>query len=155
GGLYVFPNPELQPETSWNTEAGVKQAFKLGKRFGFADVAAFYQKFFNTIEYNYALWSPDSAGFKFVNTGETKVRGLDFSLTGDGKIFNDVELTLTGGYTYTLPQTVDPHYVYAKENPSEGFIPKELSYSNTSSDTTNYILKYRFQHIAKVDAEGT
>jgi len=155
GGLIVFPNPDLQPETSWNSEIGVKQAFKLGKWYGFLDGAAFWQEFFNTIEYNYALWSPDSAGFKFVNTGETRVRGLDFSLTGEGKIFRNVELSVIAGYTYTLPQSVDPHYVYATEHPSEGFIPKQLDYIITSSDTTDYILKYRFQNIAKMDAEAT
>jgi len=153
GGLFVFPNPDLQPETSWNTELGVKQAFKLGKWYGFLDGAAFWQEYQNTIEYNYALWAPDSAGFKFVNTGDTRVRGLDFSLMGDGKIFRNVELSILAGYTYTLPQSVDPHDVYAIENPGEGFIPKQLTYINTSSDTTNYILKYRFQHIAKIDAE--
>ncbi len=155
GGLIVFPNPDLKPETSWNSELGIKQAFKLGKWYGFLDGAAFWQEFFNTIEYNYALWEPDSAGFKFVNTGNTRVRGLDFSLVGDGKIAPNVSLSFLGGYTYTLPQSVDPHYVYAKENPGEGFIPRDLNYIITSSDTTNYILKYRFQHIAKMDAEVT
>ena len=24
GGLDIFPNPQLQPETSWNTEVGLK-----------------------------------------------------------------------------------------------------------------------------------
>jgi len=74
-------------------------------------------------------------------------------LTGEGKIFHTIGLSVLAGYTYTLPQSVDPHYVYAKENPGEGFIPKDLNYIATSSDTTDYILKYRFQHIAKMDAE--
>ncbi|MCY7408888.1 MAG: TonB-dependent receptor [Chitinophagales bacterium] len=153
GGLIVYPNPTLLPEISWNAEMGVKQSIKIGKWFCFLDGAAFWQEYKNTIEYNYALFSPDSAGFKFLNTGPARVRGLDFSISGTGKIFNAVTLTVIGGYTYTLPQSVDPHLVYATEKPGEGFIPKQLSYISTSSDTTDYILKYRLQHIAKIDAE--
>lgn len=153
GGLYVFPNQDLLPETSWNSEFGIKQAFRFNTWYCFFDAAFFWQEYHNTIEYNYALWAPDSAGFRFVNTGDSRVRGVDLSLQGDGKIFGQLGLSLLAGYTYTLPQAVDPDYVYAKENPGEGFIPKDLTYINTSSDTTDYILKYRFQHIAKADAE--
>ncbi|MBK9730958.1 MAG: TonB-dependent receptor [Chitinophagaceae bacterium] len=153
GGITVFPNPDLQPETSWNAEVGIKQGFRIAKFMGFIDLATFWQEYFNTIEYNYALWEPGKAGFKFVNTGHTRVRGIDLSLTGDGQLSSTVGLTVIAGYTYTLPQSVEPHFEYAVDNPSEGFIPKPLSYISTSSDTTNYILKYRFQHIAKIDAE--
>jgi iron complex outermembrane receptor protein len=153
GGLFVFPNPELQPETSWNTELGVKQAFKLGNWYCYLDGAAFWEEYHQAIEYNYALWAPDSAGFKFVNTGDARVRGLDFSLAGQGNISHYVGLNILAGYTYILPQSVDPHFVYAVENPGEGFIPKQLDYINTSTDTTNYILKYRFQNLFKIDAE--
>lgn len=153
GGLTVFPNPDLQPESSWNSEIGYKQALAFGKWYAFVDAALFWQEYHNTIEYNYALWSPDSAGFKFVNTGDSRVRGIDLSLSGDGNISNGLKLSLLAGYTFTLPQTTDPHYVYAVENPGEGFIPKQLSYVVTSSDTTNNILKYRLQHLAKADAE--
>lgn len=153
GGITIFPNPDLQPETSWNAELGIKQGFRIAQFIGFIDLATFWQEYFNTIEYNYALWEPQLAGFKFVNTGHTRVRGIDLSLTGDGQLSPSVGLTVMAGYTYTLPQAVEPHFEYAFDNPSEGFIPKPLSYVSTSSDTTNYILKYRFQHLFKIDAE--
>src|SRR5262249_19173354 len=54
GGLFVFPNPDLQPETSWNAELGVKQAIKIANWYGFADGVVFWQEFTNTVEYNYA-----------------------------------------------------------------------------------------------------
>ncbi|HCI58192.1 MAG TPA: hypothetical protein DFH96_05375, partial [Bacteroidetes bacterium] len=53
GGISVFPNPEVQPESSWNAEAGIKQGFKIGNFFGFADIAVFEQRYHNTIEYIY------------------------------------------------------------------------------------------------------
>ncbi len=155
GGLFVFPNPELKPETSQNLEAGIKQGFKLGKFYGYLDLAAFWQQYNNTIEYTYARWLPDSAGFKFVNTGTSLVHGYEISLAGGGKIFKDVSLNLLLGYTYSLPQSEAPNEVYGVDNPGPGFTPTQLSYSSTSTDTTNRILKYRFLHSAKGDMEIT
>jgi len=153
GGITIFPNPDVSPETSWNAEAGVKQGFKIGKFYGFIDLAAFWQEYTSTIEWIYALWAPDSAGFKFVNTGNTRVKGLEVSVSGEGKIWRNFGISLLGGYTYTVPQTMDPHYVFATDNPGPDFIPTPLTYTNTSTDTTNQILKYRFQHLAKIDVE--
>lgn len=155
GGITIFSNPDVEPETSWNAEAGVKQGFKIGSFMGFADLSFFQQQYQNTIEYIYAIWSPDSAGFKFVNTGNTRVKGLEFSLMGEGKPVRDISLMVIAGYTYLLPQSLDPDYVFATDNPSTDFTPTPLTYSNTSTDTTDNILKYRFQHLAKADAEIT
>lgn len=153
GGLFVFPNPELIAEKSECIEVGIKQGFKIGKFLAYFDLAFFKQKYENTIEYTYARWIPDSAGFKFVNTGTSYVKGYEISLAGGGKIFRDLSLNLLLGYTYTLPQSDSPNEVYGNDNPGPGFIPTELSYANTSTDTSNRILKYRFQHTAKGDIE--
>ncbi|MGZ4048582.1 MAG: TonB-dependent receptor [Bacteroidia bacterium] len=155
GGIAVYPNPQLQPETSWNTEVGLKQGFKIGNFVGFADLAAFWQEYQNTIEFVYAFWNKDQyggylPGFKFVNTGDTRIRGLDASLVGEGKISKDFKIDVIAGYTYTLPQSIHPHDVFATDS-----LPNKMTYINTSSDTTNNILKYRFQHIAKVDLQLT
>jgi outer membrane receptor protein involved in Fe transport len=153
GGITIYPNPQIQPETSWNTEVGLKQAFKFGNFYGYLDAAAFWQEYSNTIEYSYAVWRPDSVGFKFINTGDTRVRGLDFSFMGEGKLGRNFTLSILGGYTYCLPQSVNPDQVYATDHPPAGIPPNQLSYAKTSTDTTNNILKYRFQHIAKVDVQ--
>ncbi len=153
GGITIYPNPQIQPETSWNTEVGLKQGFKLGNFYGYLDAAAFWQEYSNTIEYTYAVWRPDSVGFKFVNTGGTRVRGLDFSFMGEGKLGHNFTLSILGGYTYCLPQSTTPDLVYATDHPPAGIPPNQLSYAKTSTDTANNILKYRFQHIAKIDAQ--
>ena len=156
GGISVFPNPEVQPESSWNAEAGIKQGFKIGNFFGFADIAVFEQRYHNTIEYIYALWQPDQlAGFKFVNTGNSRVKGLEVSIMGEGKPVRNFAISFLGGYTYTLPQSLEPDYIFATDNPPTDFLPDSLSYSSTSTDTSKNILKYRFQHIAKMDIEFT
>jgi outer membrane receptor protein involved in Fe transport len=155
GGIAIYPNPQLKPETSWNTEIGVKQGFKIKNFVGFLDLAAFWQEYQNTIEFVYAFWNKDEyggylPGFKFVNTGDTRVRGIDASLAGEGKISKDLTINILAGYTYTLPQSVNPHDVFAIDS-----LPNKMTYINTSTDTTNNILKYRFQHIAKLDLQLT
>ncbi len=157
GGLDVFSNPILKPETSWNTELGIKQGYKINNFIGFIDVAAFWQEYSNTIEFTYGFWDKHkdifgddslAAGFKFINTGDTRVRGLEISLVGDGKIAKDLSISFLGGYTYTLPQAVHPNEVFAIDS-----TPQKMTYIFTSTDTTNNILKYRFRHIAKADLQ--
>jgi outer membrane cobalamin receptor len=160
GGISILPNPDLKPETSRGFELGVKQGYKIGSFYGYIDAAAFWQEYENTIEFNYARWDTTESihsaaivGFKRVNTGSSRIRGLDFSVVGNGMLPGNIELTIYGGYTYSLPQSLDPNYVYATENTKYPLRPSELTYISTSTDTTDHILKYRFRHIAKLDAE--
>ena len=154
GGITLFPNPEIQPESSWSTEIGVKQSVKIGNFIVYADFVAFWQQYHNAIEYIFGSWDPDeAAGFKFLNTGDTRVKGYEISFTGSGKLYKNFSVNLLAGYTYILPQTLNPDYVFATDNPADGFIPTDLTYANTSTDTTNNILKYRFQNQVKADVE--
>lgn len=151
GTFGVFPNPDLQAETSTSFEIGFKQAFKFGKVMGYLDFAGFHQEYENTIEYLFGLWDASVApvGFKFLNTGNTRVRGMDISLVMKAEIKKDIDFTIMGGYTYVLPVSLNPNEIYTYDNAPGG--PRPMSYSATSMDTTDYILKYRFQHTAKGD----
>jgi outer membrane receptor protein involved in Fe transport len=153
GSFGVFPNPDLEPETSTNSEIGIKQGFKIGSFMGYLDLAGFHQEFENTIEYLFGIWdvSVAPAGFKFLNTGNTRVRGLDISIMGVTDTSKDLTITLLGGYTYVLPISLNPDYIYALDNAPGG--QQDLSYNTTSMDTTDDILKYRFQHTAKIDMQ--
>ncbi len=160
GGLAIYPNPALLPESSWNAEIGLKQGFKIKKFMGFIDGAIFWQEYKNTIEFTFGTWGnhfdqfgdpqPDN-GFIYLNTGETRVRGAELSIGGDGKIARDIRLNVLAGYTYVLPQAVNPGEVFATD--SNLLSPQPLSYDSSSTDTRNAILKYRFQHIAKIDLQ--
>jgi outer membrane receptor protein involved in Fe transport len=154
GNFGFYPNPDLKSETSWNAEVGIKQLFKIASFVGFLDVCGYWQEYKNYIEFNAALWgnNPDfskNMGFKFLNTGPARVRGIDCTLTGEGKLAKNVTIGLLAGYTYSLPQSLAPHEVYYTDT----LLNNTFNYSQTSSDTTNNILKYRMQHVAKLDLQ--
>jgi len=163
GNFGVFPNPDLKPESSWNAEVGLKQGLKFGKLMGYFDVAGFWQEYQNTIEYMFGVWNPitsletmgSSAGFKFLNTGESRVLGIDVSFTGVSRIGEKAELTFMTGYNYIVPKTLTPDFVYASDSVYSGpnGTPREFSYTSTSLDPSNNILKYRFLHNVKSDFE--
>lgn len=155
GSFGVFNNPDLIPETSWNAEIGVRQGLKFMSFYGYFDVAAFYQEYNNTIEYLFGFWgNPESSpnyGFKFVNTGRSKVTGIDVSLTGQVKLAGDFEINTMLGYTYTLPIALEPDLVFAYDNNPGG--DNAFSYNSTSVDSSKRILKYRSLHTVKMDVE--
>ncbi len=181
GGQNIFPNTELQAERSYNAEFGVKQGFEIGQFRGFLDAAVFYQEFDNYIEFTFGPWGThvtqnfqgdtiidyanlgNILGFKSVNTGKAMVKGLDISIVGAGKL-GSIELKMLAGYTYVLPQSLDPDNEYAilelKELVSEGEYPpgplfRDVTYNNTSSFSENNLLKYRIEHMLKLDVEAT
>ena len=154
-GRYGFyPNPDLTSETSWSTELGVAQPMKLAEFKAILDIAYFYQEYNNYIEFAMGPWNPDDKaplgnrlGFRYLNTGPARIQGLDVSFMGTGLIGRQVELILAMSYTYSKPQAKEPNSVYYTLGQTD------YSYQSTSSDTTNYILKYRIQHLAKFDLD--
>ncbi len=169
GALRIFPNEDIASETSYNLEAGIKQGFKAGGVLGFLDVAVFQQAFDNFIEFTFGQWETpaeltvealqSSLGFKSVNTGSARVRGVDLSLMGQGSI-GQVGLQFLAGYTFTQPVSTTPDQVYAlspvpSAHPMSADNFDTLTYTRTSSDPTNNILKYRMQHLVRADVEGT
>ena len=160
-GIEIYANPELKPETGWSAELGIKQAIKINKWVGFLDVAAFIMRYNDMMEFIFGQWGDPQTmplyglGFKSVNVGKTQISGIEFSMNGQGKINNDLTINLIGGYTYMIPVAMNPNHVYAESigqiSINGELIGPELTYENSSSDPS--ILKYRYQHIAKIDAE--
>lgn len=156
GMFGVFPNPDLKPEKSKSFEVGVKQGFKIGNCKGYFDVAAFHQKYENNIEYLFGSWDPSVSiiGFKFLNTGNSQVRGLDVSLAATTAETNKrFGVTTLIGYTYIEPISLTPDSVYAYSKMQDGSVGQALTYKNSSMDTTGNVLKYRFKHMFKMDVE--
>jgi iron complex outermembrane receptor protein len=155
GSIGVFDNPELMPEKSWNAEIGIKQGFKFSHFYGFLDVAYFYQIYENTIQYLFGFWDPTYqfaiAGFKFVNTGRSRINGLDISVNGTSKTSHHWQINYLIGYTYVMPVAEEPDLVYAHDYNPGGHT--EFSYNSTSVDPSKGILKYRYLHTAKANLD--
>jgi outer membrane cobalamin receptor len=157
-GLFgVFPNPGLLPETSRSFELGVKQGFKIDNCLGYLDVAGFQQNYYNTIEYLFGPWQQNVSlfGFKFVNTGDSRVNGADMSLVcATPESIKNFGVTALVGYTYVNPVSLTPNLVYAHTEGIPGSTADtNYSYKTTSLDTSGNVLKYRFRHMIKADVE--
>ncbi|HRG01011.1 MAG TPA: TonB-dependent receptor [Bacteroidia bacterium] len=156
GMFGVFPNPDLKPETSKSFEVGIKQGFKIGNCKGYVDVAAFHQKYEDNIEYLFGIWDPNVSivGFKFLNTGKSQVRGIDASIAATTAETNKrFGVSALIGYTYIEPITLTPDSIYGYSKNIDGSVGPALNYKNSSMDTTDNILKYRFKHMFKMDIE--
>jgi iron complex outermembrane receptor protein len=154
GNFGVFPNPDIKPELATNSEVGIKQGLKFGKLYGYLDLAAFWQEYTNTIEYLFGFWdldSPTGAGFKFLNTGKSRVLGIDISFSGQAKLNKNNTINFISGYNYILPKTLNPDLIYAVDNHPVN--PRSYSYNSTSLNPDDQILKYRFLHNVKMDVE--
>ncbi len=157
GTINIFANPSLVAETSDNAEIGIKQGFKIGNFMGYADLAVFQQNYENFIEFTFGPWGRATAGldilkvfgFKSLNTGQARIRGAEFSLMGAGNI-GQHEFQVLAGYTFTEPKSLTPHLNYAI-NEASSVVQDTVNYIRTSSDTANYILKYRLQHLVRAD----
>ncbi|MFT4524713.1 MAG: outer membrane cobalamin receptor [Bacteroidia bacterium] len=150
GGFGVLPNPDLNPETSWNMEIGAKQGFKVGKFYGYLDIVGFWQEFTNSIDFAMVKGTPPS--LKFYNTGDTRVRGVEASVMGGGDLTENFGVQLIVGYTFTSPQALEPNKPFdILPTPTPGVFDT-LSHATTSAAATT-TLKYRFQHLASGDVE--
>ncbi len=156
GTFGVFDNPNLVPETSVNAEIGIKQGFKFMKFLGYLDGAVFQQDYENTIEYLFGFWYPGPPpypstvwGFKFINTGKSRIIGIDISMNGHAQLSDNLLMTLMVGYNYILPKCLEPDLVFATDyRPPQN---TEFTFRNTSVNPEKNILKYRFLHTIKGD----
>ena len=162
GNFGIYPNPDLKSETSWNAEVGLKQLFKISKFVGFIDICGFWQEYKNYIEFNAGLWGRNvdslgnldiskNLGYKFLNTADARVWGIDVSLMGEGKFTKNFSMAVMGGYTFSRPTCLEPDKVYYRDT----LLNQDFSYMSSSSDTRENILKYRFEQLAKLDVEFT
>ena len=90
-GIYVYQNPELKPESGWSSELAIKQGFKIGNWGGYLDIAGFIMEYENMMEFSFGQWQQTSAnslgiGFKSINIGDTRISGIEFSLSAGGKV---------------------------------------------------------------------
>ena len=159
GNYGFYPNPNLESETSWNVELGVQQPFKFSIFEGMFDVAGYYQRYKNYVEFFFGPWlTPEQErnlfrryGFKFLNTGEAAIMGIDASLAIEAKISKKVKMSLFVAYAFTNPKVLDTARVFHRLEK----LDYNYTYKNSSTDTTGQIMKYRIEHLAKADMDFT
>ncbi len=145
--LRLFPNPDLTEEMGWSCEVGLKQGFKIQDWSGYIDVAGFWTEYKNMIEFAFGLYNPDTVtvtlfnisdwlGFQAQNVGRAQIKGLDFTLAGQGQI-GQFGVSILAGYTYMYPLNLN----------------NDSLYLITKSDSASNMLKYRFNHLAKADLQ--
>ncbi len=132
GATIISPNVNLLSETGWSAELGVKQGFEKGDFQGLADLSLYWSEYQDMMEF---VFTGLIDGFQSQNIGDTRIRGLDFSLSGKGKIWG-LETNLLAGYTF-----VDPIF--------QDFTARD----SLASSVDFNILKYRSKHQFKVDVQ--
>lgn len=143
GGISIIPSPELNSETGWSFELGVKQGFKIGKWQGFIDLAGFWSEYEDMMEFQ-ASKDPSYFGtaFQIQNIGNTRITGLDASVAGEGNI-GPVDIQLIAGYTLLIP---------TYKNFQDSATHAEILQYSTSDEN---VLKYRNRHTIKFDGQAT
>lgn len=147
GGLIpISPNPDLQSETGWSAELGLKQGFKLAGFEGFLDFAAFWSEYSDMMEFTLS----EVVGFQSQNVGATVIKGLELTVAGRGSLFG-LPTTLLTGFTIIDPKFAefDTIPVPSGQQPTEG----QLNYKNSSVDYN--VLKYRNKRTFKLDLESS
>lgn len=141
-GNVVRPNPSLVSETGWTAELGLKQGFKVGAWQGYADLTAFVSEYEDMMEFVLAqlgfgpppTFTPQ-ASFESQNVGDTRVKGMEVSVAGQGTL-GQGQLYLLTGYTW-----IEPRY-------------QEFTMPIDQGSSVDYnVLKYRYSHVFKWDAE--
>ncbi|PHI18936.1 hypothetical protein CEQ90_15535 [Lewinellaceae bacterium SD302] len=146
GGVLVSPNPQLESETGWTAELGIKQGFKVAGLSGFADFSIFQSRYQDMLEFSFLNLFVD--GFQSLNVGDTEINGLEISIGGQGELFGG-KTSLIGGYTYILPRFAqwDTTAIESGELGTQA----QRNYALGTSEEN--ILKYRNQHSTKLDIE--
>lgn len=146
GGFSISPNPDLQSETGWSAELGLKQGLRVGSLKGFLDLALFRTEYQDMMEFNFINFQ---RGFSSVNTGGVRISGVDASLVGELQLFN-CPTTFMAGYLW-----IDPKFLEFDLTPQEpGVTPTQGQRNAVGSSSTENVLKYRSRNSYKFDIES-
>lgn len=158
GLVNIFPNPNLKPEKGYSAELGIKQGFAFGAFKGFVDAAYFFTEYNNMVEFNFGQWRAqpfnpnnflNNFGFTSFNIGKARISGIDVGLTS-GINTSKMEWLFMLGYTYSNPIMLAPNQVFATDSSA---LKREYTYNFTGTDTIYSPLKYRYNHLAKIDIQ--
>ncbi len=154
GPASIIPNPDLESETGWSTEIGVKQGFQIGKFQGFVDLSGFWSEYQNMMEFNFTS-DAFPIGFKSQNVGDTRIQGMEITVAGGTKE-GVLPTTVLCGYTFINPKFKE----FTDIDENAGWSPEEINNftegerNDFFSTSDENILKYRSRHSFKIDIES-
>ena len=128
GGLVILPNPELQAETGYSAEVGVRQEFQNFFISSYLDAAAFYSEYDNMIEYTL---NETATGFRAENIGDTRIPGIELAWGSQWDV-GKLKIQTLVGYTHI--------------NPTYRNFTDDIKLSGTADFN---ILKYRYRNSLK------
>ncbi|MBC8047244.1 MAG: TonB-dependent receptor [Fimbriimonadaceae bacterium] len=153
GLLQIVPNEDLNAEYGWNAEVGIKKQIAIDDWKGYADFAVYITDYFEMTEFTFGTYSYEGAsvlGFKSLNTSRARLGGFEFTMNGTGKILGN-NFNFLGGYNYVYPADLSADSSYGEwdtfaDNFLHGITHKDSVFLST-------VLKYRFRHMMRFDAE--
>ncbi len=138
GSVRIFPSPSVKPESGWSSEAGIIQAFMLGRIRGEGDLSLFLSQNRDMIEYIFGVHQDpvsgsSGLGFKATNVEQSRIWGAELELHMSRPV-GKMTASLTGGYTFIRPMEINAY----------------------TGRSTGVFLKYRRTHNGKIGllAEG-
>lgn len=171
GPISLFNNPNLEPESGWTSEIGLKKVFKIKNFKGYLDLVGFLMEYNNMMEFTMGIWGPSDPslyglGFSSKNVNKARIPGIEFTLNGTGYINDDWSLAILFGITHSNPYSVFPDssfedlgsltpiQVSLSEVALNGIGNTNYTFNNTSSATGNSTLKYRNKTLVRFDLEA-
>lgn len=168
-GIYIIPNPALQPERSWNLELGLKQGIRIRNWNAFFDFATFWNEYDQYVEYVFQTVKNDDGtghplvplepganvtGLRAQNVNKARIFGWEASIMGTGNI-GPVKINLLAGYTYTYPGNLDTD---SSQRDIGTFFKNAFQLFATKIDpndnnNANKILLLRSRHLFRGDIE--
>jgi outer membrane receptor protein involved in Fe transport len=107
GSVRIIPNPDVKPESGWNTELALKQGVQSRLFNGVVDLALFYGENQDMIEFVFRNYE-EGLGFRATNVEFARIYGIELEFYLISSI-GHTPLTWTGGYVYMHPVEVNPH----------------------------------------------
>lgn len=152
GALNIFPNPDLSAEYGWNSEVGIKRSLQFGEWTGYADLALYLTDYFDMTEFTFNFYSGEGIGFKSINTSRARIGGMEITLNGEGQVFGHL-LSIDAGYNYVYPADINQD----SSNLQFGNFLQHFfnGFTEHPGDSVflQSVLKYRFRHMFRADAE--
>ncbi len=161
--VFIFPNPELRPESGWSSEVGYKKVIEKGKAWnGYIDFAAYLMEYKDMTEFYFDLYLPDSIvapsfedfqtylGFKAINVSRARIAGTELTVFGEGEI-KGLPTRVWTGMTYSFPGDLSADSTLI--GIGNYFRRAFSNFMSVDSADVDGILKYRSLHTARLDIE--